>query len=515
MKVVSGEQMRRIEAAVAEKIGLPTLLMMENAAIRLSEYCLAYIKGIVKPKVIILAGGGGNGGDGFALARHLRLKGVDVRIILAVDPSTIRGDALINLKIAESMGLPITGADSINLRETLESCDLAVDALFGAGLNRRIEGGYERIIDMVNSYAPYVIAVDIPSGIIADTGAVLGTAVRADLTVTLGFPKIGIMIYPGAEYAGRVEIADISLPDISVSGMGIETCALTDNEAAELLPSRPRRSNKGTFGRVYAFAGSESMPGAAVLSAAAAYKAGAGYVCVCVIPPVARVLHYSLREAVTRILPESGGYYCRESLESIADELNQADAVYAGPGIGRSPRVSEFVFKLIETVQAPIVLDADALNAVSEDVSILKKLKAPCVVTPHPGEMSRLTGLPVKDILADTIGAAAEFAREFGAVVLLKDARTIVASPDGRNYVNTTGSPALAKAGSGDVLTGVIAGLMAQGLDPYAAAMLGAYIHGKAGESAGAELSNYGVSASDVLNRIPLTLKACENARGE
>ncbi|MDR2649534.1 MAG: NAD(P)H-hydrate dehydratase [Clostridiales bacterium] len=514
MKVVSGKRMRRIEAAVTEKIGLPTLLMMENAAIRLSEHCLAYLKGKVEPRVIILAGVGGNGGDGLALARHLHLKGIDVSIILTGDVSRIHGDALINLQILQKLGLCIrlfpSKDNAINVPWELVSCDLVVDALFGAGLDRHIEGVYEYMIDMVNSHAPYVIAVDMPSGISADTGAVMGTAIKADVTVALGYLKTGLIIYPGAEYAGRVEVADISIPDTPLSDMEGETGILTDHEAAALLPRRPQISNKGTFGRVYAFAGSSNMPGAAFLSAAAAYKAGAGYVCACVIPSVARVLHHSLKEAVTCVLPDCGGYYHPGCLDVVSEELSRADALYAGPGIGRGPRVTEFVFRLIETARIPMVLDADALNAVSEDVDILKKIQVPCVITPHPGEMSRLTGLPVKDILENTIGVAGEFAREFGVVTLLKDARTIVTSPAGCNYINTSGSPAMAKAGSGDVLTGVIAGFMAQGLDPYTAAKLGAYVHGKAGESAGAELSNYGVSASDLLNHISMVLKRCE-----
>ena len=350
----------------------------------------------------------------------------------------------------------------------------------------------------------------MPSGVSADTGQVLGTAVKADITVTFGFPKIGLILYPGAEYAGKIEIADISLPHGLKAVSEADTSIFTDKEIKECLPIRRPRTNKGSFGRVYAFTGSAGMPGAAVLSASAAYKAGAGYVCACVIPSVAQVMHNSLREAVTRILPEHNGYYCVKSLDAVADELNRADVAYVGPGIGRGAQVREFVFGLIETVQAPMVLDADALNAVSEDVSILKKLKAPCVITPHPGEMSRLTKLSVDDILNNTIKTAGEFSREFNVITVLKDARTIAASPDGRFYINVTGSPALAKAGTGDVLTGVISGFIAQGLDPFTAAMAGSYIHGKAGELAGAKLSNYGVLASDLLDYIPEALKLYE-----
>jgi len=374
-----------------------------------------------------------------------------------------------------------------------------VDALFGAGLNRPIEGSCENIIDMINRYAAYVLSVDMPSGISADTGQVMGIAVKADMTVMLGYPKIGLYLYPGAAYAGKVEIADIALPGEAETNTRI----LTEEEAAECLPVRAPRTNKGSFGRVYAFTGSAGMPGAAVLSASAAYRAGAGYVCACVVAPVARVMHNSLKEAVTRILPDRGGYYCFRSLEAVKDELSRADVVYMGPGLGQGAHVTEFVRGLMETVQTRMVIDADALNAIADDVNILKKLKAPCVITPHPGEMSRLTKLPVNEILDSTIKTAGEFSREFNVVTLLKDARTIVADPEGQICINVTGSPALAKAGSGDVLTGMIAGFMAQGLDPFMSAAVGAYIHGRAGELAEENLSSYGVLASDLLEYIP------------
>jgi len=518
MRAVSGKQMRKIEDSATENIGIPTLLLMENAAIRLAEHCLAYLNAQstkqrtakIKPKVIILAGIGGNGGDGLALARHLYLNDVDVRIVVAGDISSIQGDSYVNLNIVRNMGLTIHSIPSSesmmnNIPYMIESSDLVVDALFGAGLNRQIAGNYKSIVDTINNCSSYVISVDVPSGICADTGQVLGSSVKADLTVTLGFPKIGIMLHPGASYAGEINIADISLPNLSTNDP--ETSIYTDKEIPAIIPTRPPRSNKGSFGRVFAFVGSSGMPGAAVLSATAAYKAGAGYVYACVIPPVAQVLQNNLKETVTYIVPEYDGYYCKESFDAIADDLNKSDVIMIGPGIGHKPHISEFVFRLIETAESSLVIDADALNAVSEDVNILKKLKAPCVITPHPGEMSRLTGLSISNILNNTIQTANDFSHEYGVITLLKDARTIVADPNGQNYINVSGSSALAKAGSGDVLTGIIASFIAQGLDPFTAAKLGAYVHGKAGELAGKELSNYGVLASDLLDHIPKILK--------
>ena len=517
MRAVTGKQMRKIEDSAMENIGIPTLLLMENAAIRLAEHCFAYLNAQstkqrtarIKPKVIIIAGVGGNGGDGLALARHLFLNDVDVNIVVVGDISGIKGDSYVNLNIVRNMGLTIHSIPSSkemtkDIPYMIESSELVVDALFGAGLNRQIGGIYKSIVDDINNYSSYVISVDVPSGICADTGQVLGSAVNADLTVTFGFPKIGIMLYPGATYAGEIDIADISLPHLSANNP--ETSIYTDKEVTAIIPTRHPRSNKGSFGRVFAFVGSSGMPGAAVLSATAAYKTGAGYVYTCVIPSVAQVLQNNLKEAVTYIVPEYDGYYCRESFDAIANELDNSDVIMMGPGIGHKPHVSEFVFRLIETAESCLVIDADGLNAVSEDVNILKRLKAPCIITPHPGEMSRLTGLSISNILNNTIQIASDFSREFGVVTLLKDARTVVADPSGQNYINISGSSALAKAGSGDILTGIIASFVSQGLDPFTAAKLGAYVHGKAGESAGKELSNHGVLASDLLDHIPKVL---------
>jgi NAD(P)H-hydrate epimerase len=350
--------------------------------------------------------------------------------------------------------------------------------------------------------------VDIPSGVNSDTGLVCGTAVKADLTLTFSYPKIGIMLYPGAEYAGTIRIADISIPISPSVQAGIIHTTLADGEIPELLPPRKARSNKGTFGHVLGFAGSAGMPGAAIMSASAAYRTGAGYVCACTTPSVAKILQHGAHEVVTRIVPDHNGALCPESLTAVEDELERATVVYVGPGLSRGKEVSSFVFALLEAVKVPIVIDADALNAISEDITVLKKLHAPCVITPHPGEMSRLTGLSVDEILAGTIETASAFAREFNVVTVLKDARTIVANPNGHSYINNSGTSALAKAGTGDVLTGIITGFIAQGMDVYEAAALGVYIHGKAGENAEKTLSQYGVTATDVLEHIPRVLNS-------
>jgi NAD(P)H-hydrate epimerase len=316
------------------------------------------------------------------------------------------------------------------------------------------------------------------------------------------------------------------LPATLIDRIDIKAQVLTDTEAEALLPVRKPRSNKGSFGKILVFAGSNEMPGAAALVSSAAYMVGGGLVCACVLPAVASVIHHWQREVITRIVPDKNGLYCKKSIEALTDEINQAAAIVLGPGIGRGDSVTEFVREIIEATKAPIVLDADALFAVSEDVNILKRLKSPCVITPHPGEMSRLTKLTVPEILDNTIDTAVNFSKEFNVVTLLKDARTIAACPDGNFYINTTGNNALSKAGTGDVLSGMIAGfiahsaakLPAQDALPvssgrsFTAAMLGAYSHGKAGEAAALRKSCYGVIAADLLEYIPSVINELANS---
>ena len=499
MKAVTGSQMRKIEQMAIEETGIPSVLLMENAAIRLAEYCFKFLENKKNPKVLIFAGHGNNGGDGFALARHLHLKGIEIKIIFTGDliaANDKKNDAVINLNIAKNLNIPIEQ----NIDSEIAEYDLVVDALLGTGLDRNVEGKYKDLIEKINRYAKYVISADIPSGVYSDTGRIMGCAVKAAETVTFAHPKPGLYIYPGAEYAGKIHIEEIAIPSTLIDKIEIEANILTPSEANAMLPVRAQRSNKGSFGRILVFAGSNEMPGAASLTCSAAYKVGGGLVCACVLPQVASIIHHWQREVVTRTLPKKNGMYCKKSLESAMEEITRADVIIIGPGIGRSPDVTEFVQELIKTSQAPIVADADALFALSEDLNILKKLKAPCIITPHPGEMSRLTGLSVPEILDNTAETAVIFAKEFKVVTLLKDAHTIIANPDGKYYINTTGTNALSKAGTGDVLTGIIAGFIAQGLDVYSAGVLGAYFHGKAGEDAVGNGSCYSVMAGDLLD---------------
>ena len=513
MKVVSSEQMRKIEQMAIEELGIPSILLMEHAALRLAEHCIKLIDVKKFAKVLIAVGPGNNGGDGMALTRHLLLKGVDVKVIYIGDKNAARGDAAVYLAIIKKLEVPIISiplnGTFPDIQSEIETSDLVVDAIFGTGLTRYVEGNYIHLIEAINRYAKYVISADIPSGIHSDTGQIMGCAVKAAETVTFSSPKTGLYLYPGAEYAGKIHVEDIAIPHFLLDKIDIKAEILTENDAKKLQPVRKQRANKGDFGKILVFAGSNEMPGAAALVCSAAYMVGGGLVNACVVPSAASVIHHWQREVITRILPDINGMYCKKSLENLTEEIRCADVIVIGPGIGRCSNVTEFVHELIVVsaeAKVPLVLDADALFAISENVNVLKKLKVPCVITPHPGEMSRLTGLPVTEVLNNTIGVAEKFARDLNIVTLLKDAHTIIADPNDRYYINTTGNNALSKAGTGDVLTGLIAGFIAQKTDIFTASALGAYYHGKAGEKAAAKKSCYSVMAEDVLAEIPYVM---------
>ncbi|MDR1066892.1 MAG: NAD(P)H-hydrate dehydratase [Clostridiales bacterium] len=511
MNAVTSERMYEIERIAIEKYGIPSIILMENAAVNIAAICARALKksGVSEPKVIIAAGTGNNGGDGTAIARHLLRRGINARVMLIGDMLKVKGDALLNLEIARKFGIVenVTEPDE-RVRREIASSDLIVDALFGIGMREKARGAYEYMIKAINDRAGKTLSVDMPSGVNADTGQVTGAAVRADITAACGFMKLGLALYPGAEYAGDVEVVDVAIPPQATTNMNL-TKIIQDEDAANILPRRVARSHKGSHGHVHVFAGCDEMPGAAVLTCMGAYRAGCGKVTAYVTRTVAGVINACAPEVITRIVSGKDGRYCRESYESSVVQAalaaaDEGDVIVMGPGIGRSDDVSDFVFGLLEKTSAPIILDADALYAIAKNKAALYGKNI--AVTPHFGEMSRLTALSTGEISENTMAVAKNFAEEFGVTTLLKDSRSIIAAPSAETYINVSGNSALAKAGAGDALSGLIAGFAAQGLRLSEAAALGAYIHGRAGESASKELSLFGVNASDVLRHVPIVM---------
>jgi len=506
MKIVTAAEIRQIEASYMEKSWLPPLVLMETAARGAANHVLARFP---KGRVAVLCGAGVNGGDGLAAARFLAADGLEVEVYLAGNPQNAPEVVKTAIRALNACGIVprriASVEDAAVLPPAFARADCIIDALLGTGVTGDVRAPLSSVIEAVNASCRFVFSIDMPSGICADTGRVCGIAVRAAQTLAIGTYKRGLLLYPGAEYVGELLLDGIGLPRAVFDN--ITTEMLTADEICALLPARPARSHKYTFGRVLSAAGCDQMPGAAVMAATAAYRAGAGLVTAAGTAHVIHTIHNWLKEAVTLILPDENGALCAESASALSGVA--ANVLLLGPGLSDCPATEEFVGAMLRYAAVPTVVDADALNIAARHKDWLCEAsgKAPVLLTPHMGEMSRLTGLPADALLADTIGAAAALAQETGAIVLLKDAHTIVAAPDGRVTINPTGCNAMATAGSGDVLAGLIAGLAAQGADLHNAARVGCYLHGLAGELAAAEKSAYSVIASDILDYIPAAFR--------
>jgi NAD(P)H-hydrate epimerase len=486
MYAVTAAQMRGIEQKYITELGIPSLLLMENAAVQAARH----VYETAKPgsRIAVVCGPGNNGGDGYAIARQLFTRGLDVCAVAVASPVT--PDAVTNLEILRRLGVPI-------LPFLTQPYDVVVDALFGTGLAKTPEGVYAEAIQAINRFGGRVLSVDIPSGFCSDTGAMPGgAAVHAHTTVTFGFAKVGLYLYPCAAHCGEIFTEGISIPTAWPEEYSPWLKVNTEADIKALLPPRRAVSNKGDYGRVCVVAGCPAMPGAAVLACAAAYRTGAGLVDACVHEETARALHARLPEAVT------------SPRDRLAQSLEAADVILLGPGLGREACGREAVRLVMAQARRPLVIDADGLNILAADTGLLRALTVPCVITPHPAEMARLTGQRVENILRNPVKAARDFAAGHNVHVLLKGARTVIAAPGGNAYINATGSAALAKAGTGDVLAGIITGLAAQGLSVFDAAAAGAYLHGKAGEAAGEALSPYGVLAAEVADFLPRVFKS-------
>ena len=525
MKVVDSSQMRAIDARTITQYGLSGPVLMERAGLSV----VRRIKELVqspknqknqgnqrKQKTIVLAGGGNNGGDGLVVARLLKNEGWNVKVHFLSTPQKAGPDCKAQLETAKKFGVTIVSTPPS--RADFHAA-IVVDAILGTGLSKDVSGKLSQVVEDVNRFGEEVVAVDIPTGISSDDGRVLGIAVRADYTVTFGLPKRGHILYPGAEYSGRLFVEDIGFPIELLTGDDLLCELIEKRQAAQLIPERPAFSHKQTFGHVLALAGSRGKTGAAILCARAALKAGAGLVTLGIPDEVADVFQSRVTDEMTLPLPSNSGSLSVKARELIFSFIHEhADVLAAGPGLGVTGDTKKLLPDIIRTCPAPMVLDADALNSLNGDCRPLAQAKSPVIITPHPGEMGRLIGKKAADIEKDRLGAALSLSTETGACVVLKGARTVIASPEGKIFINPTGTPGMAKAGTGDVLTGMIAGLLAQGLPPAEAAVLGVYVHGLAGELAGVRYGLHSMLASDMHNTIGealLSLKSEGEKSGE
>lgn len=515
-RVVTAEQMREMDRRATEECGLPSLLLMENAGKAVANLAADLLgKGKIR-SIIIVTGSGNNGGDGFVVARHLYNVYSDVKVYHFGDRATAKGDALTNIIIAEKMGIRIDYSRNVKkLQKVINQSDLIIDALLGIGAKGVLKSEYSEVVKIINLSGVPVIAVDIPSGLNADTGQELGphgsledvgkAAVKADTTVTFALPKIGLVTYPGAWYVGDLVVADIGIPDKIVNSIQ-PTVRLMDRSCAVLCGlgfARNVDAHKGTYGHVAIIAGSVGMTGAATLAAQGALRIGTGLVTVAVPESLNDIMEVKLTEAMTIPVPEGNARaFGMASLEKVLEIIEKRDAAVIGPGFGRDEDTVEFTLKLICKLTKPAIIDADALYAISRDLSVLKKCKSRLVITPHPGEMAMLLGTSVADVQSNRLEVARSFAKEHGVTVVLKGAGTVIADPDGMAYINTTGTPGMATGGTGDVLSGMIGGLLAQEKNPDNAAKAAVYLHGLAGEIATRKFGEAAMIASDLADCI-------------
>lgn len=517
MKIVTAAQMQSLDRRTIEDAGVPGTVLMERAGAGVVT-CLEQQLGSLRGKsVTILCGKGNNGGDGFVVARLLHKQRAKVRVLTLAPLIELSRDAITMYRqLVRAAGkTAIQPFASANMaRAILHDSDVIIDALLGTGLSSEVTGRYGEAIDSINQAHRLTVAVDLPSGIHADTGASLGRAVQADLTVTFGLPKLGLFQKQGIDHAGRVEIVDIGIPPAYVDAIDSRINVITAPFVRSVLPSRRLSSHKGTFGHTGIIAGSVGKTGAAAMAAKAALRVGAGLVTVAIPASVNDVLEAKLLEAMTMPMPDTKAHtFARTAFDRLKAFITARTAVAIGPGLSTHPETVELTQALIKQLDRPAVLDADALNALAGRATLLTECTIPPILTPHPGEMARLeTDATVQSVNADRIGTATRFARERGVYLVLKGARTVIARPDGQVAICPTGNPGMATAGTGDVLTGMMAGLLAQSLASWDAACAATYLHGLAGDLAAEVNGQAGMIAGDVIEQIPHALNTLGSA---
>ncbi len=514
MKLLTSAEMRELESR-AEAAGVSTETLMENAGLAVAQEIWMQLGSLEDRRIAVLVGAGNNGGDGLVAARHLHEWGAQVRVYALRERTDVQWTK------TEELGVPcgaVSGDEQFEALDALLSgAEAIIDALLGTGVSRPISGDLAEIMQRLaavrsRTVKPKLVAVDLPSGVDADSGRVDPLTVKADETVTFHAPKVGLYLQPGAAYAGSVQQVEIGIP----AGLDhdLQTEILERRAAKQLLPARASDAHKGSFGRVLVIAGSVRYPGAAILAARGAYRAGAGLVTIATPASIASHLVSAVPEATLLPLPEHdpGVIAGLAAWDTVRDELASVDAVVLGCGFGQHDHSGVFVrrFLVSEEVAAVngIVLDADGLNLVASDTTLLSQAVAPLIVTPHPGEMGRLCGLSTDEVQGQRLTLARERASEWNCQVVLKGANTIVATPDHQARVSEVAQPALATAGTGDVLSGAIGALLAQGLSPAEAAALGVYLHGDAGNRAARTRGTIGVMAGDVAEQLAMASRS-------
>ncbi len=504
MLLLTAEQMQQADEKAVD-LGIPEILLMETAGRAVASWLEKLAQPDTSEEIVILTGSGNNGGDGLVAARYLNRRGYRVRVLLLKSPEEFTGITAQNYRFCQLAGITMEELFELEqeeLRDEVNRAAYLIDALLGTGITGAARGLAAEVIELVNRQSSPVLAVDVPSGLNVNSGEAEGPVIKADWTVTMASLKLGQILYPGRSYCGKIKLVDLDFPAEVYRELEVENYMLSEEEALRLLPQRPETGHKGSFGRTLVVAGSRGMTGAALLSGLSALRSGAGLVELAAPRMVVDAAALWAPELITRELPGEEGRLTTESLKEILKAAAEADVLILGPGMGRSGELEKLISRLLSSLEIPVVLDADGLNNINSP-DMLKDFPGELVVTPHPGEMARLTDLTIEEVLARRLTLAPDFASENNLSLVLKGADSLIALPEGELFINPTGCEAMATAGSGDVLAGVIAALIAQGLPSERAACLGTYLHGRAGELAGDDLSSYSVIAGDILEYLP------------
>jgi len=520
MKVATAEIMRKLDRRAIQEFGIPGMVLMENAARGTVRAMFRHFPDLPTRRVGILAGRGNNGGDALAIARYLLNREVACQVYLLAGREELKGDAATNLEIFRRMGGQIVEIPDQQAwesqHEKIAVHDLWVDGIFGTGLNAPVKGFFHKIIDWVNSLGRPVVAIDIPSGLDADSGQVLGTCIRACVTVTFGLAKRGLLVHPGVQYCGRLIIVDISLPRPAIEAEGLKDHLIEGSELTPFLLPRNPDGHKGDYGHLLVLSGSPGKTGAAAMVCEAALRVGTGLITLGIPKSLNAIMEIKLTEPMTEPLPETKDQTLSLSAQNRIRELcERKNALAIGPGLSLHPETARLIQRIVRHTNLPAVIDADGLTALAGKISSIGKNRRNLILTPHPGEMARLLRTTVPEIQKNRVEVARNFAQKNGLVLVLKGARSIVAGPEGDIYINPTGNPGMASGGIGDVLTGMVGGFLAQGFSPLEAAKLGVYLHGLVGDFVAYRKGERGMGATDLIRETPRMLRALADGCGQ
>ncbi len=507
-RLVTARQMKEIDRQAIENLGIPGLTLMENAGRGVIEHLEKEVGNLRGKRVAVVCGPGNNGGDGFVCCRYLQAKGADPVCTLLGSLKNLKGDARTNAERLLQAGISIIELSNIaDLETILQQADIVIDAIFGTGLSQPPQGLFAQAIAAINRAKRYTVSVDLPSGVDADTGNSFEPAVYADLTVTMALPKFGHVLFPAAAHTGRLAITDIGIPP-ALLNQGADTFLVDADYVRSVLPPRPADGHKGTFGSCLLICGSPRFSGAACLAGKAAVRSGCGLVRLATPASITPIVAGRVVEAIKLPLPETEEHTISSSaLPLLLEQAEVSTSVAVGPGLTTHPSTSELLRDFLLQVTKPVVIDADALNILASHTSLIPQLRACAVLTPHPGELSRLTGIEPARVNADRINLTRTLAKEWNQTLVLKGAPTVTGTPDGKVYVNSTGNCGLASGGTGDVLTGLLAGILATGASTFQAAVAAVFLHGLAADIAVPALTEYCLGAEDLIDYLPAAFR--------